>query len=170
MINQSRQDKHKNICRNRRERERTQRIQSIQEAAKRVFSRKGYKKATMNEIALEAEITKPTIYLYYKTKDDLFFALVVPLIEDMRRKLENTEAKLDNGEEIRSGKQLITEVFRAFYDGFESYPTAFRIIQLQQQDLIGESCSDILADLKKKCTTILSSPGGFWPKALCLDC
>lgn len=47
------------------------RVQSIMEAALRVMSRKGVGEATMQEIADAAGIAKGTIYLYFKTRDDL---------------------------------------------------------------------------------------------------
>lgn len=144
------QDKHKMVCQLRRDREKAQRIQSILEAAKRVFSSKGYLKATMDEIALEAEITKPTIYLYFKAKDDLFFTLMLPLIEDIRRQLERVEEKLETGE-IRGGYDFMTAIFRAFYHGYESSPDTFRIIQLfQQQGLISELRPEIRSGLNEK--------------------
>jgi len=68
-------DVRKKIIQERREREKNQRIQSIIESAKKLFFSKGYLKTTMDEIALGAEISKPTIYQYFKTKDDLFFSL-----------------------------------------------------------------------------------------------
>ncbi len=144
------QEKHKLICQQRRDREKSQRIQSILEAAKRVFSSKGYLKATMDEIALEAEITKPTIYLYFKAKDDLFFTLMLPLIDDIRIQFEEVERQLDTGR-IRGGKQLITALFEAFYHGYQFSPDTFRIIQLfQQQGLISELRPEIRADLNEK--------------------
>ena len=95
-------------------------------------------KATMDEIALEAEITKPTIYLYFKAKDDLFFTLMVPLIDDIRMQMEAVEKNLSEGR-IGDGRSLIESIFRAFYYGYEASPDIFRIIQLfQQQGLIGE--------------------------------
>jgi len=132
------QDKHKTVCRQRREREKNQRIQSILDAAKKVFSLKGYLKSTMDEIALAAEITKPTIYLYFKTKDDLLINLMQPLIDDIRSRLEIVEEKLLSGH-IKNGRSLITGILRAFYHGYESLPETFRIVQLfQQKDLISE--------------------------------
>ena len=146
----SQHDKHRIICQQRREREKAQRVQSIQEAAKRVFFKKGYRRATMDEIALEAEITKPTIYLYYKAKDDLFFTLMLPLVEDIRQRLEKVEEKLDAGK-IKDGKHMMTALFRAFYDGSELYPDAFRIIQLfQQHGLFDELRPELRADLNEK--------------------
>lgn len=132
------QDEHKAICHLRREREKNQRIQSIVDAARKVFSAKGYLKSTMDEIALAAEITKPTIYLYFKTKDDLLINLMQPLIDDIRNRLEIVETKLLEGK-IKDGTGLIGGILRAFYHGYESLPETFRIVQLfQQQDLISE--------------------------------
>src|SRR5258706_13510860 len=47
------------------------RVQSIQEAAIRVISRKGMASATMQEIAEEAGGGKGTIYLYFRDRDEL---------------------------------------------------------------------------------------------------
>ena len=92
----------------------------------------------MDEIALAAEITKPTIYLYFKTKDDLLLSLMQPLIDDIRNRLEIVEEKLLSGK-IKDGRGLMMGIFRAFYHGYESLPETFRIVQLfQQQDLISE--------------------------------
>lgn len=141
------QDEHKAVCRQRREREKNQRIQSIVDAARKVFSAKGYLKSTMDEIALVAEITKPTIYLYFKTKDDLLINLMQPLINDIRNRLEIVEAKLLEGK-IKDGSGLISGILRAFYHGYESLPETFRIVQLfQQQDLISELRPEIRAAL-----------------------
>jgi AcrR family transcriptional regulator len=59
----------------RRKREREERRASILEAAARVFFSKGFQVATMDEVAAEAELSKGTLYLYFKNKDDLFLAL-----------------------------------------------------------------------------------------------
>jgi AcrR family transcriptional regulator len=59
----------------RREREREQRRDLIQEAAKRVFLSKGYAGATVEDIATEAEVSIGTIYLYFMNKEDLYASL-----------------------------------------------------------------------------------------------
>lgn len=106
---------------------------------------KGYTKSTMDEIAMEAEVTKPTIYLYFKAKDDLFFTLMLPLIDDIREQLQTVETRLANGE-IKDGADLITSMFDAFYHGYETSPETFRIIQLfQQQGLMSELTPEVRA-------------------------
>ncbi len=55
----------------RKERERERRRQQIIVAAKRVFSDKGFNRATMEDIAKEAELSPGTLYLYFKNKDEI---------------------------------------------------------------------------------------------------
>jgi AcrR family transcriptional regulator len=45
---------------------------TIAQAAKEVFAAWGYQRATLEEIAQRAGMSKATIYIYYKNKDDLF--------------------------------------------------------------------------------------------------
>jgi AcrR family transcriptional regulator len=61
----------------RKERERQTRENEIIEAAKEVFCSRGYYDASMDEISQKAQFTKRTIYQYFKNKDDLFFAVMV---------------------------------------------------------------------------------------------
>ncbi len=49
--------------------------QQIIEAAVRVFARKGYYNSRVSDIAREAGIAAGTIYLYFRTKDDILVTL-----------------------------------------------------------------------------------------------
>jgi AcrR family transcriptional regulator len=49
--------------------------EQIIEAAARVFSRSGYSNAVVADIALQANIGKGTVYEYFNSKEDLFFAV-----------------------------------------------------------------------------------------------
>jgi TetR/AcrR family fatty acid metabolism transcriptional regulator len=49
--------------------------QQIIDAAVRVFARKGYYNARVSDIAKEAGIAAGTIYLYFRTKDDILVTL-----------------------------------------------------------------------------------------------
>lgn len=122
----------KAVIQERRSREREHRYQSILAAAKKVLISKGYLKTTIDDIALEAQISKPTVYQYFKTKDDLYFSLLNPASEVIGRELEKIEKKLRAGR-YSKGSKLIHDVFRAFYTGYEVDPEAFLILQLFQQ-------------------------------------
>jgi len=60
----------------------------ILEAAKGVFSRRGFEKTTMADIAQAAEMATGTLYLYFRGKEELFYALMEKgmnrLIQDLR--------------------------------------------------------------------------------------
>ncbi|MBI1923498.1 TetR/AcrR family transcriptional regulator [Candidatus Poribacteria bacterium] len=57
------------------EEKRAKRRQEILEAAVIVFSKKGYHLATIGDIASEAGIAQGTMYLYFKSKEDLLVAI-----------------------------------------------------------------------------------------------
>jgi AcrR family transcriptional regulator len=55
--------------------QKTERRNQIVEAAARVFARKGFAGAVVADIAVEARIGKGTVYEYFDSKEDLFFAV-----------------------------------------------------------------------------------------------
>ncbi len=57
--------------------------QSILEAAKKIFSEKGYHQTTMDEIALSAQVAKGTLYYNYASKSKLFAATVTEGMEEI---------------------------------------------------------------------------------------
>jgi AcrR family transcriptional regulator len=61
----------------RREREKKQRQHDIINAAEKLFFSKGYDEVSMKDIALEVELSKATLYLYFQNKKSLFFAIVL---------------------------------------------------------------------------------------------
>lgn len=65
----------------RKEREKERRRQQIIVAAKRVFSDKGFNKATMEDIAKEAELSPGTLYLYFKNKEELYASLSLRILQ-----------------------------------------------------------------------------------------
>lgn len=56
--------------------EKIKRRGDILEVAKEVFFSKGLEAATMEEIANRAELSKGTLYLYFKSKEELYVSLV----------------------------------------------------------------------------------------------
>ena len=60
----------------RKQREKEQRREHILRAAERLFFSRSYDDVSMDEIATEAELSKATLYLYFKDKESLFFAVV----------------------------------------------------------------------------------------------
>src|SRR5580692_12718665 len=63
------------------------RHQGVVEAARRIFARVGYPAANVEEIAKEAGMAKGTIYLYFKSKEEVFAAV---LARDLERLTDQT--------------------------------------------------------------------------------
>jgi len=59
----------------RKERERTERRETIIDAAEEVINEKGFDAATVDEIAERAELGKGTLYLYFKSKASIYLAI-----------------------------------------------------------------------------------------------
>jgi len=59
----------------RKEREKQLRRDEIVLAAEKIFFSKGFDLSTMDDIAEEAELSKGTLYLYFKSKEDLHMAV-----------------------------------------------------------------------------------------------
>ncbi len=58
------------------EAEREERMRTIRAAALDVFAAKGFAAARLDDVARAAGVAKGTIYLYFKSKEDLFEAIV----------------------------------------------------------------------------------------------
>jgi AcrR family transcriptional regulator len=67
----------------RRQREREQRLREIVDAAERVFAQKGFSGATMEEIAVAAELSPATLYIYFKNKYDLWARLNLSMLQTL---------------------------------------------------------------------------------------
>jgi AcrR family transcriptional regulator len=66
-------------------------MSQIVEAAKILFTRYGYKKVSMDEIAREANVVKSTIYQYFKDKDELFKYFIYDEINKMKDMVEDID-------------------------------------------------------------------------------
>lgn len=64
----------------------------IVEAAVAVFSRLGFERARMEDVARESGLSKGTLYLYYESKDELIGALLESVFDWGMRDLKNALA------------------------------------------------------------------------------
>jgi AcrR family transcriptional regulator len=67
----------------RKEREKQQRRKEILRAAEKVFHQKGFDRATMDDIADMAELSKGTLYLYFNSKENLHMAVARKAIHQL---------------------------------------------------------------------------------------
>lgn len=64
--------------------------------ARQVFARYGFKKTALDDIAREAKRGKSTIYYYFKSKDDIFKAVVDAETELMAKTIEDRISGIDD--------------------------------------------------------------------------
>jgi TetR/AcrR family transcriptional regulator len=93
----------------RKEREKLQRRNDIVDAAEQVFFNKGIDSATMDDIAEVAELSKGTLYLYFKNKDELQYAIKIRASEMLNKMFKsNTSLSSDGVENIEAiGRSFI---------------------------------------------------------------
>lgn len=68
-----------------------ERKDQIMNAAEEVFSQKGFSDARMDDIAEETGLSKGTLYLYYKSKDDLIIAILDRIFQREFKAFENID-------------------------------------------------------------------------------
>jgi TetR/AcrR family transcriptional regulator len=125
-------------ARRRRERERNARRDSILAAAQETFTTRGFAGSTMEEVALRAEITKPTLYGYFHTKDELLLTLMLPVFADIGVQLQVLQRDLEAGL-ISSCQQLIGRFLDAVLTPYRTDPERFRLTQLLHQTRLVET-------------------------------
>ena len=114
----------KSAVRERRQEEKRLRRQEILAAGKRVYSRKGFLSATIEDIAAEARVSVGTIYSYYKSKEDLYVSLLFESMEVFSRELTKI---------LRSRRRpdrKLRDAWDFFYRFREEFPESYRVFFL----------------------------------------
>jgi AcrR family transcriptional regulator len=121
----------------RKEREKEQRRQQIVDAAERVIFAKGLEQTTMDEIAEQAELSKGTLYLYFKNKNELYMAIC----ERGSNVLNSRFAKIFTGN--YTGLELIRKMGETYLGFVRNNPDYFRAFKyyesLNDAKELGES-------------------------------
>ncbi|MFO7964459.1 MAG: TetR/AcrR family transcriptional regulator [Desulfobacterales bacterium] len=129
----------------RKERERERRRQQIIVAAKRVFSEKGFNKATMEDIASEAELSPGTLYLYFKNKEELYASLSLRILQYLNIRVQhvNDEKRLDP-------EQKMTALREAMFDVYNFDPlTIINLFHLQSSETLKNLSPEFLDEINE---------------------
>ncbi|MEE8163460.1 MAG: TetR/AcrR family transcriptional regulator [Anaerolineae bacterium] len=108
----------------RRARERARRQQEILEAAKEVFFEKGIHRATVDDVAAQAEVSKGTVYLYFQSKESILAHL---LLEGLSILLPQLEAAYAPQEPLSADKRL-RQLVEAYCQFAHTYPHYLRLL------------------------------------------
>lgn len=128
------------------------RCHSILTAARAVFARKGYEAALVDDIAEEAGIAKGTVYLYFRSKQEIYFAA---LLEELQRFHEQSveAVKFARGAraKIRAFGEVAIENCRTHRDFLRIYlsefhrPKALAGVQRQRLNLLASILEEGIA-------------------------
>jgi AcrR family transcriptional regulator len=131
----------------RRERERAMRQRLIQDAATELFMKKGFFSVKMEDIAEKAELSIATIYLYFKSKDELYASLNAISLQYL-----HDEVKKVYTDQSRSVDEKMMGYKDALKNTYHFNPTMLQVIFHLQ-------LYDILTSLDKKLLNQLNSLG-----------
>src|SRR3954470_20354996 len=115
--------------------ERQARRRRIQEAARTVFAERGYAGASIELIARAAQLSVGAIYLYFRSKEDLY----VSLIEDTLTLFDVEMGKLRGSTEV---SHRLRAAWNTRVRGAEKDPEGPRILRLLAQPAIRPQLSD----------------------------
>lgn len=103
----------------RRLREKERRIKEIVTAARELFLSKGYLNTTMLDIAELAELSRRTIYSYFKSKEEISFKLIIDSFSMILRELTEAVGSCETGlEQLSEMKNRYMRFYREDFDQF----------------------------------------------------
>jgi len=105
----------------------------ILEVAEELFARKGYSEATMREIAERLDMKKPSLYHHFRSKEDIYYTLIIDIYEKLLGELVDLLQEGDTVEEkVRLGVGKIIDIWVRH----PNYPTIMAFEIATGSDLI----------------------------------
>ncbi|MBK8946699.1 MAG: TetR/AcrR family transcriptional regulator [Ignavibacteriae bacterium] len=120
----------------RKEREKIQRRQEIILAAEKVFFLKGFANTTMDDIAAEAELSKGTLYLYFKSKEELFKVFV------KRGITKQLEMFIEFSKNQPNGLLKVKAIGEAYIKFYYDFPNYYNALMFEETQKVGEIETD----------------------------
>ncbi|MBI5592947.1 MAG: TetR/AcrR family transcriptional regulator [Deltaproteobacteria bacterium] len=116
----------------RKERDKERRRQRILVAANRLFSKKGFSKSTMEDIASEAELSTGTLYLYFKNKEELHASLSLRVLQYLHIRVEHVNKDSD-----LTPERKVEKLIEAMYDVYDFDPlNIINLFHLQSSETL----------------------------------
>ncbi len=105
-----------------REANKAQKKEAFLDAAEKLFAEKGFENTSIDEVANHAGLTKRTLYQYFQSKEDLFYAVA---LKGARLLSKASFDALERGENARDKIRLINLAHLSFY---KEHPDLFQIL------------------------------------------
>ncbi len=96
---------------NRKQQERQARRRRIQRAAREVFAEKGYARTSIEQVAKQAGLSVGAIYLYFRSKEDLYVSLLEETFEVFEAEMKQLRNRTDIGpaDRVRGAWLFLTQ-------------------------------------------------------------
>jgi TetR/AcrR family fatty acid metabolism transcriptional regulator len=125
----------------------------IIDAARSVFARRGFALATMDEIAKEAGIAKGTIYLYFRSKTEVYKAV---LAHDMKALARSTLERVDAAKTLKGKIGAFTlarlenaEAKKEFFQIMDTESANLALTRSQYRDWLSEAVLHLAAAMEQ---------------------
>jgi TetR/AcrR family transcriptional regulator len=129
---------------NLKQQEKEQRCNYILDAAEKMFFSRGYDNVSMDDIASEIGLNKATLYLYFKNKESLFFAVVLRGALILNAMIKECVKK------CKTGMEIIDAIGIAYLEFADRYPYYSRAYLYFRSDRFSiEDNKDLCDDARK---------------------
>lgn len=143
-------------------REKERRRQQIIVAAKRVFSKRGLRKTTMEDIANESELSPGTLYLYFKNKEELYASLSLRILQFLSIRVAQV---IQNSGEDPSEK--LDRLIEAMYEVYEFDPMVIiNMFHLQSSETLKNLSPELLTEMKTLSKKALGHIAGIFKEGI----
>lgn len=103
----------------RRQEEKDRRQAEIVDAAEDLYRELGWDAVTMDSVAKRARLSRALVYVYFKDKTDLHFAIALRAMEVLHRRF------VESNERVRTGAEKIQAIGRAYMAYGQEFPHYF---------------------------------------------
>lgn len=134
----------------RKEREYRSRRADILKAAEKLFAERGFHGATMSDLADVSEFSVGTLYKFFKSKEEVYYILILEKLDLFHRKLE-TEVNQHS-----AGLVQIRVLIAASLHFFQENREFFKILILERANLESSVEAALAGELRKKYRTTLT--------------
>ena len=118
------------------------------------FSKKGFDKTRMQDIAIESGVSKGTIYIYFKSKEDLFYELCEKNLDELREQLFSL--LVINHEDNNAKNVKLISNAKGFYNSFSQFENSYIIyLEILSKSTRNKKLKSILYSQHEKIVRIM---------------
>ncbi|PKN71920.1 MAG: hypothetical protein CVU50_09395 [Candidatus Cloacimonetes bacterium HGW-Cloacimonetes-3] len=132
----------------RKEREKEQRKAVIMACATKIFLAKGFVNATMEDIAVCSELSKATLYVYFKNKEEIILHVMNAVLCRLTELMETSMSR------AKSAPDKISLIVEAYMDFYSDFNAQYELLSSQEStagmDFVSLECyKDYVAQYNK---------------------